>query len=360
MVLEKKLLNYSPLMVINMNFLPTSLILLGFFILTITYTIRNRKLKIETHVFINELLIALLFLLVCVLFPFMYSFHYPSLNSITLNYLWLFTSIVFSIEMIIWCLMLSYNAILSKKNPDIMAEREYSKYCDEFNENWEDNLKSEFGRKFLHLIAPVIIFSFWILGFILSETGFLIQWGLDIYSFSYFLIITVGYGFVIMFQVGDLARLNKFYILPKWAKNWFKVMNQSELHTFVASTPLVLALTPFLFAPFPILASVALITAGADAAACLIGKKYGKHSLRKNSNKTIEGFIAGGLCTFIIVFFVSLLFHRWMPVSFTKIILMSVIATILFLLVDFYAKNITDNILNPILTGFGMWIVLLF
>lgn len=341
-------------------FLPTSLILLSFFVLTLTYTIKNRKSKIEAKVFTNELLIALLFLMVGVLFPFMYSFHSPNLSHDSLIYLWLFTSIVFIIEMIIWCFMLLYNMILSKNNPEIMAERDYSNYCEEFNSNWEDDLKSEFGRKFLHLIAPLIIFSFWILGFILNETGFLIQWGLDIYSFSYCLIITVGYGFVIMFQVGDLARLNRFYILPKWAKEWFKVMKLSELHTFVASTPLVLALTPFLFAPFPILASVALITTGADAAACLIGKKYGKHSLRKNSNKTIEGFVSGGLSTFSIVFFISLLFHHWMPVSFEKIILMSIIATILFLLVDFYAKNITDNILNPILTGFGMWIVLLF
>ena len=342
-----------------MLFFLTSFILLGFFVLTLTYTIKNRKPKIETHVFTNELLIALLFLMVGVLFPFMYSFHSPNLSLISLNYLWLFTSIVFIIEMIVWCLMLLYNALLSKNNPEIMAEREYSKYCDEFNENWEDNLKAEFGRKLLHLIAPIIIFSFWILGLILNNSGFLIQWGLDIYSFSYFLIITVGYGFIIMFQVGDLARLTKFYILPKWAKNWFKAMKQSELHTFVASTPLVLALTPFLFAPFPILASVALITTGADAAACLIGKKYGKYSLRKKSNKTVEGFISGGLSTFIIVFLISLLFHRWMPVSFEKIILMSIIATILFLLVDFYAENITDNILNPILTGFGMWIVFL-
>ncbi len=342
-----------------MLFLPTSLILLGFFILTLTYTIRNRKLKIETHVFMNELLIALLILMVGVLFPFMYSFHSPNQSVITLNYLWLFTSIIFSIEMIILGFMLLYNARLSRNNPEIMEEREYSKYCDEFNENWEDNLKSEFGRKFLHLIAPVIIFGFWLLGFILNEVGFLIQWGLDIYSFSYFLIVTIGYGFVIMFLVGDLARLNKFYILPKWAKSWFKVINQSELHTFVASTPLVLSLTPFLFAPFPILASVALIATGADAAACLIGKKYGKHRLRNNSTKTIEGFIAGGFSTFTIVFLVSIIFLPWMPVSFTKIILMSIIATFLFLLVDFYAKNITDNILNPILTGFGMWIVFL-
>lgn len=347
-------------MVSNMLFLPTSLILIGYFIVMILYTIKNRESKIQAHLFTNELLIASLFLLAGILFPFMYSFHSPNLSSRSLNYLWLFTSILFLIEMSIWSLMLAYNAILSKKNPEIMAARDYDKFCADFSENWVDDLSSEFGRKFLHLIAPIIIFTFWIIGIILNDTGILIQWGLDLYSFSYSLIITVGYGFVIMFQIGDLARLNKYYLVPKWAQKWFRAMKQSELNTFVASTPLVLALTPFLFAPFPILASVALITTGADAAACLIGKKYGKHSLRKNSNKTIEGFIAGGLTTFIIVLITSLLFHRWMAISFEKIIFMSISATVLFLLVDFYAKNITDNILNPILTGFGMWIVLLF
>ena len=74
-------------------------------------------------------------------------------------------------------------------------------------------------------------------------------------------------------------------------------MKQSELHTFIASTPLVLSFIPFIFAPFPIFASVALITTGADAVACIIGKKYGKHSLKTNSKKTVEGFIAGGLST---------------------------------------------------------------
>jgi dolichol kinase len=123
-----------------------------------------------------------------------------------------------------------------------------------------------------------------------------------------------------MFQVGDLARLNKFYILPEWAKRWFLSMRPSELDTFVASTPLVLSLIPFVFAPFPILASVALITTGADAVACLIGKKYGTHRLKKNSNKTIEGFIAGGITTLLIVFVVMNVYHFWMPISFIKIL----------------------------------------
>ncbi|MFX1376696.1 MAG: hypothetical protein ACFFA0_12880 [Promethearchaeota archaeon] len=277
----------------------------------------------------------------------------------SLNNLWLFTSTFFIVEMGIWAIMLLYNGIISKKNPEIMAERDYTKYCEEFNKNWVDDLKSEFGRKFLHLFTSFVIFFFWTLGLILDDLGKLDQWGLNNYSFSYWLIITIGYGFIIMFQTGDLARLNKFYMLPKWSKKWYMSMRQEEQITFISSTPLVLSFTPFLFAPFPIFGAVALITTGADAVACIIGKKYGSHSLRKNSNKTIEGFIAGGVSTFVIVITILPLYHPWMPTPLLKIFLMASIATILFLIVDKFVRNISDNILNPIFTGFGMWVIIL-
>ncbi|MFX1419873.1 MAG: hypothetical protein ACFE9N_13225, partial [Promethearchaeota archaeon] len=156
-----------------------------------------------------------------------------------------------------------------------------------------------------------------------------------------------------------LARLNKFYMLPKWAKRWYLDMKQSELNTFIASTPLVLSFSPFLFAPFPIFGAVALITTGSDAVACIIGKKYGKIKLRTNSKKSIEGLLAGGLTTFIIVSVISILFYPWMPISIEKIIIMSFVATLVFMLIDAFTKNISDNILNPLLTGFGMWIIFL-
>ncbi|GAI69575.1 unnamed protein product [marine sediment metagenome] len=294
-----------------------------------------------------------------ILFPFMIQFNSPQLANSTLNFLWFFTSTFLLIEMGVWSAFLIYNAIISKRNPEIMAERDYSIYCKEVNNRWVDDFKSEFGRKFLHLLATIIIFFFWSLGTILDNLGFLSQLNLDNYSFSYWLIITLGYGFVIMFQIADLSRLNKFYILPEWAKRWLLAMRPSELDTFLASTPLVLSLIPFVFAPFPILASVALITTGADGVACLIGKKYGTHRLKKNSNKTIEGFIAGGITTFLIVFIVMNVYQFWMPISFIKILIMSLVSVFLFLLVDFYIEHVSDNILNPILTGLGMWLILL-
>ncbi len=340
-----------------MYYLPTSLILIGYFLLTFVYIIKNRNEKIEKKLFGNELLIALLFLMAGILFPFMYRYHSPNLPSKSINFLWLFTSIFFLVELGFLIGIVVYNTIISIKDPNIMAERDYNKYCEEFNKNWKDDLKSEYGRKLLHIFTCAVIFFFWTIGLILDDIGVLTKWGLDNYSFSYFLIITIGYGFVIMFQIADLARLNKFYMLPKWAKRWYMDMKKSELDTFVASTPLVLALSPFIFAPFPIFASVALITTGADGMACIIGKKYGKYKLRKKSDKTWEGFIAGGLATFLIVLIVPMIYYAWFPISLEKIVLMAIIATVLFLLIDAFVRQFSDNILNPILTGFGMWLI---
>ena len=341
-----------------MNYLPTSLIFLGYSVLTFIYVVKNRKEKIETHLFLNEIIIAILFLIAGFLFPFMFQANSLHLPLDSLNFLWFLTSLIFLIEISVWITTLLYNTIISKKNPEIMAERDYNDYCTKVKNRWVDDFKSEFGRKFLHLFTTFIILFFWSLGTILDNLGILNQWNLDNYSFSHWLIITIGLGFVIMFQVADLARLNKFYMLPNWAKRWFLSMRPEELNTFVASTPMVLSLIPFIFAPFPILASVALITTGADAVACLIGKKYGTHKLKKDSNKTIEGFITGGISSFLIVLILLNLYHVWMPISFVKILLMAIVSTILFLLVDFFGNHVSDNILNPIFTGFGMWLIL--
>lgn len=342
-----------------MFYLPTSIILIGLSITTLIYIIRNWKQKVKKGLVANELAIVILFLFAGVMFPYMYYFHSTLLSVETLNFLWLFTSTIFLIEMGILIIILAYNTIISKRNPKIMSEREYSKYCEEFNRNWNDDLKSERGRKILHLFTALVILIFWSLGTILDIFGILDKIDLDIYSFSYLFIILIGFGFIFMFQIADLARLNRFYMLPNWARKWYLSMRKEEQETFLAATPLVLSFVPFIFAPFPIFFAVALIATGADAMACIIGKKYGKHSLRKGSKKTIEGFVAGGVATFLIVLIVLNIYHHWMPVTQIKIISMAVVATLIFLIIDMYAKYISDNILNPILAGIAMWLIYL-
>ena len=98
-----------------MYYLPTSIVLIGYSILTLIYIFKNKKVKIENHLFTNEILIALLFLIAGVLFPFMYQFHSPNISQNSLNYLWLFTSTIFIVEMGIWVIMLLYNGFISKR-----------------------------------------------------------------------------------------------------------------------------------------------------------------------------------------------------------------------------------------------------
>ena len=50
-------------MVNNMYFLASSIILIGYAILTLAYTIKNREIKIENNIYANEILIVLLFFL---------------------------------------------------------------------------------------------------------------------------------------------------------------------------------------------------------------------------------------------------------------------------------------------------------
>lgn len=346
-------------MIKNMLFLPTTIIYCTFSIATLVYTLKNRKLKIQNHNFFNELLIIILLLNAGIFFPFMYQYHTPDIPSNVLEMLWLYSSLLFIIEMTVWFLMLTYNTVKSIRNPSLIVNRDYEKYKEEILNSWSDNIKDEFGRKILHIFTCSVVFVFWLIGMVLEQIGFLETIKLDIYNFSYWWIITIGYAFVFMFQIADLARLNYFYSLPKWAKKWYLSMRPRELDTFIASTPLVLSFVPFVFAPFPIFGSVALIATVADAAACLVGKKFGKHALKKGSDKTIEGFIAGGGSTFIIVLIMMILFNQYINVDMVKIFFMAIVATILFLIVDYFIVHISDNILNPLLTGFGMWIIYL-
>ena len=86
-----------------------------------------------------------------------------------------------------------------------------------------------------------------------------------------------------------------------------------------------------------------------------------KHKFNENSKKTIEGYLAGSSMTFLIVVLMSGIYQAYMPVTIAIVVTMAFVAAMLFLLVDATSDHITDNILNPILTGLGMWwIILLF
>lgn len=86
-----------------------------------------------------------------------------------------------------------------------------------------------------------------------------------------------------------------------------------------------------------------LIACLSDAAAALIGRKYGKHKiiLRSKDTKSVEGFIAGVLVAYI----VGLIFVG--PIY-------ALIGALIFFLTDYFPAVTADNILNPIFIPLGI------
>lgn len=95
----------------------------------------------------------------------------------------------------------------------------------------------------------------------------------------------------------------------------------------------------------PISAAMAaiLIACLSDAAAALIGRKYGKHKVKciGGDIKSIEGFIAGVGSAYLVGLFCVGPFY-------------ALIAALIFFLLDYFPIVIADNILNPIAISVGL------
>ena len=91
-----------------------------------------------------------------------------------------------------------------------------------------------------------------------------------------------------------------------------------------------------------------LIACLSDASAALIGRRYGKHkiTLRHNTVKSVEGFIAGA----IVAYLIGLAFVG--PVY-------AIMGAIVFFLTDYLPAFTADNILNPIFIPIGIQLMVL-
>jgi dolichol kinase len=91
-----------------------------------------------------------------------------------------------------------------------------------------------------------------------------------------------------------------------------------------------------------------LIATLSDAAAALIGRGLGKHKVKcpNSSEKTIEGFIAGVVLSYIIgLIFVGPIY--------------AIIGAIIFFLTDYFPTVTADNILNPVFIPIGIQVFIL-
>jgi len=91
-----------------------------------------------------------------------------------------------------------------------------------------------------------------------------------------------------------------------------------------------------------------LIACLSDAAAALIGKRYGKHkvTVRSRDTKSVEGFLAGTILAYVIGLIIV------GPIY-------AIIGAVIFFLTDYIPIYTADNILNPIFIPIGIQILII-
>jgi dolichol kinase len=311
-------------------------------------TFNNPEKKGNLKFFSNELLIGLMFLFLGFAYPFVFNFK--TSDPLILGQLYFHLWISLSFHFPSWALYVFF----ANKN-DIKKNRHYT--YEEFKEitrtSHSSDLKAESQRKILHLISSGIVIGFYIVGKLFEVTGFIpsiLPWNSNL--FSSFMQINVGIHFVFAMSIGDNLRLQKFEKLGQVGRDWMKnSVRPEEFDTYTGAQIMGLALIPFFFGSQALLISVVLIGALSDAMASIIGKRFGKiREFTSKSKKTLEGYIAGFITTYLILIIV----HTFAPfpnANWLVVNLMALSAAIAFLLVDIYARMITDNFLNPIVCG---------
>ncbi len=258
------------------------------------------------------------------------------------------------------------------RHPEVKEERTIDNFLKKFNERNEKKLldlnekshsiSTDINRKLFHLIPPGVIIILWEFAIHFWADVFNQDelWGITEEEYGMWIIMTIGFTALMVFAILDYIRLsfmfekrNAYHLMPKNLSGIFlKTLNRDEVYELAATAALILALLPIFFFPISVFAAAALISSIGDGAASLIGIKFGKRHFPKNSKKTIIGYIAGFVVSFLTAFFVYSIFESSIP--FIKIGILSFSGALVFLIVDLLDLKINDNILNPIFCGLLM------
>jgi len=239
----------------------------------------------------------------------------------------------------------------------------------------EITFKMEVIRKSFHLLGLLLVigyFGFFILPPLIQlisdgvvilvhdiEPAYEFLWG-DVSLFPYTIGDPLGLkhltmmaliGALIFAIISDLIRILKG---PEYSIFNFLTRSMLRHKEINATGPQIYIITGFVFSYMLYLAGLIeilpffagiLIACLSDAAAALIGRKYGKHKvkLRSKDVKSVEGFLAGVIVAYIIGLIVV------GP-------LYAVIGAIIFFLTDYFPVYTADNILNPIFIPVGIQI----
>jgi dolichol kinase len=315
------------------------------------YALKSRadpEKKDNKRFFINEIIIACLMFFNAAIYPFL--FDNIVLVPDRTHQIFTFVGLEAVINLAIWVILIPYwkieNYVFWKyivKRP----QRTYQEWKDKIRGRWKDSPLRDIVRKLIHFAFIPLVVIYWSKfrngpppGYEGSWTGI----GLAVYYQA-----NILYGFLIVMIMFDLIRLSQwklFGMLPRfWAECTIK---PSELNTFNSSSPMILSMLPFIYFGPQIFYCVVLIAPVSDAMASIIGKNFGKK--RPGHNKTVAGFIAGAVTTYLLV----ILVHYMVPfenINLLEINILAIGAGLAFYLVDKYVITVTDNFANPAIVG---------
>jgi dolichol kinase len=232
----------------------------------------------------------------------------------------------------------------------------------EIKESGDLSLKYEAIRKATHVVIVLVIFCYVAIGPLFLQ---LVNWlmglvpwfgvgGFDSHTLWFAGQYTVAFLTVIAFlglATSEIVRVFFYRAYPlKKVKAIFRRKETgaalgSHISLTVGSLVVVLVFGPIY--PSIAMASIA-ISAIADGAAGIIGRRFGKHQYRtvfSRKRKTIEGMLTASVVS--IVLSLSMLIYQFGPASF----LMAFVATLALDGIDLLSIQISDNLLNPIATS---------
>ncbi|TFG07037.1 MAG: hypothetical protein EU539_06075 [Promethearchaeota archaeon] len=359
-------------MVYNIYTIPVVLLFMinGFGQLYYAYMLKKKYPN--EHNFQNSLITFILWMAGGLLYPLFYTrdtIHVRWFQSLAMTIICIYTPLfIFAI------LFFQYLFITIHDHKKVEARKieAFLEDFEEFNPKWRTNqetsLITDLHRKMFHFLPAAIIISLWV--FAVHIWGYLWGadkiWGITGEEYGIFLILTVGYSAIIIFAALDYVRLSYifqkrriYHLLPDTiSRLLIKTLRPNEIYEFTKPVVLILALVPSLFLPFGLFASVALIASLGDAAASIMGIKFGKRNFPKNSNKTIIGYISGFFTSLMIS--IVILYFFEIHLTLFKIFMIALGGALTFLIIDLLNLKIDDNITNPLFCALIMGLLYFF
>ena len=323
--------------------------------INLIYTIKSRNSPIKRKMsgyLINEILVAIGYYVLAIIYPFLFNFIIDDSISVQqMLYFHLWDSL--TVHIFCWKIYLYF---AKRNNKKYNREMNYEQWKEHFLEKHSETseFKKDTKRKLAHFYPALVIIGFYFLGDALES--FTTIYGIDSLTFSKYWQLTIAIHFLWVMNIADLFRLNSFKKLGKFATRWFDdSLRPSELETFAQGSIMILSWIPFFLADIQILLAIVLISSISDGVTSIIGIKFGKISI-KGTKKKLEGTIAGIITTYLIIILINFILPFQGLQSF-EIHIIALFAAIGFGLVDIFGRKITDNFLNPIVTGSIIWIL---